>query len=153
MADIFTPDQRSAHMRSIGPTDTLPERRVRRVAHSLGLRFRLHRKDLPGTPDLTFPKYKTVVFVHGCFWHRHEGCRKCSFPKTRVDYWSRKFSENVARDSRKAMQLVDAGWHVMTIWECETGTYDRIFSKLISMRERTFAEVSGKSDSHGSKGL
>jgi DNA mismatch endonuclease (patch repair protein) len=104
--------------------------RVRRAAHAMGLRFRLHRKDLPGTPDLVFPKYKTVVFVHGCFWHRHPGCRKSSTPKSRLEYWQSKFDANVARDARAAIELRQLGWHVATIWECETKEIGDITSKL-----------------------
>ena len=100
--------------------DTSPELRVRKAAHSLGLRFRLHRKDLPGKPDLVFPRYKTAVFVHGCFWHRHENCPKASTPKSRRDFWQDKFAANISRDERVSRELRDRGWVVETIWECET---------------------------------
>lgn len=104
--------------------------RVRQAAHAMGLRFRLHRKDLPGTPDLVFPKYKTVVFVHGCFWHRHSDCCKASMPKSRLEYWQSKFDANVARDARAAAQLRELGWNVATIWECETHHSQDITSRL-----------------------
>jgi len=111
---------RSRIMRSVGRTSTKPEMIVRRSLHALGLRFRLHRKDLAGTPDIVLPKFRTVIFVHGCFWHRHEGCSKTSIPKTRVDFWTAKFLQNVARDRRNEDLLRAAGWRVIAIWECET---------------------------------
>ena len=120
MADILTPEQRSALMARIGPRDTKPELRVRRVAHALGLRYRLHRSDLPGTPDLVFPKWHVAMFVNGCFWHRHEGCPKAYSPKSRVDFWQRKFAGNVERDRRVAEELRRTGWRPVVIWECET---------------------------------
>lgn len=100
--------------------DTLPELRVRKAAHAMGLRFRLHRKDLPGCPDLIFPKRRVALFVHGCFWHRHPGCRKASTPKTRVEFWADKFKANVLRDARVSAELEKRGWKVAVIWECET---------------------------------
>ncbi len=107
-------------MSRIGPKDTKPEMVVRRLVHALGYRFRLHRRDLPGSPDLVFPRLRKVVFVHGCFWHRHPGCKKATSPKTRVDFWQRKFSMNVDRDARKEDELRKQGWDVRTVWECET---------------------------------
>lgn len=100
--------------------NTSPEFVVRRRAHALGFRFRLHRRDLPGTPDLVFPKFRKVVFVHGCFWHRHVGCKMASTPKTRAAFWQTKFDANVKRDARKEAQLRTLGWDVLVIWECET---------------------------------
>lgn len=120
MADRLTKSERSAHMRRIGKSDTLPEIAVRRVAHRLGLRFRLHRRDLPGTPDLVFPKRRTVVMVHGCFWHQHEGCRLARQPKSRLDYWLPKLARNRARDLEARTMLAALGWNVITIWECQT---------------------------------
>jgi DNA mismatch endonuclease, patch repair protein len=99
---------------------TSAEIRVRRAAHALGLRFRLHRKDLPGKPDLVFPKRKVALLVHGCFWHRHPGCPKASTPKSRTSYWLEKFSANVLRDGSNAKALERGGWSVEIIWECET---------------------------------
>lgn len=104
--------------------DTTPELRVRRAAHSVGLRFRLHRKDLPGSPDMVFPRHKVAMFVHGCFWHRHPGCTKASNPKTRAEFWQDKFRSNVTRDERVAAELEKLGWRVVTIWECETKSAD-----------------------------
>ena len=110
--------------------DTKPEMIVRRLAHRLGYRFALHRKDLPGSPDLVFPSRHKVVFVHGCFWHRHPGCRRASTPKTRRDFWDAKFTRNVERDARKERELRQAGWDVLTIWECQTRDVDRLTEAL-----------------------
>lgn len=114
----------SARMRAVGQANTGAELRVRGVLHSLGYRFRLHRKDLPGTPDIVLPKYKAVVFVHGCYWHRHTGCRKATIPKTNLGYWQAKFSANVARDQENRRQLRALGWRTFVIWECWTNQVD-----------------------------
>lgn len=106
-------------MRAVKGRDTKPEMKVRRAAHALGYRFRLYRKDLPGSPDLVFPRFKTAVFVHGCFWHGHDCPRGARAPKTNADYWRAKIARNVARDARVRGELGDLGWTVMTIWECE----------------------------------
>ena len=111
--------KRSALMARVRGQNTKPEIIVRRVAHSLGYRFRLQRRDLPGTPDLVFPKFRKVIFVHGCFWHRHSNCSKASTPKTRADFWQTKFAANRERDSRKELELSSLGWQVLVIWECE----------------------------------
>lgn len=112
--------------------NTSPEMRVRRAAHALGLRFRLHRKDLPGKPDLVFPKHRVAMFVHGCFWHRHPGCSKASTPKSRTEFWQDKFDANVARDARVQTELEALGWRVVTIWECETKSGD-LSDRLLDM--------------------
>jgi DNA mismatch endonuclease, patch repair protein len=117
--DVVSTERRSALMSGIRGRDTGPELAVRRAAHRLGFRFRLHRRDLPGTPDLIFPRLGKVLFVHGCFWHRHEGCRLAYEPKTNGEFWRRKFAGNVARDARTAAELRDRGWEVLTVWECE----------------------------------
>jgi DNA mismatch endonuclease (patch repair protein) len=104
--------------------------RVRRIAHALGLRYRLHRRDLPGKPDLTFSKHRIALFVHGCFWHRHPDCRKASDPKSREEYWQAKFSANIERDARVAEELTGLGWRVATIWECETKSPEQIATTL-----------------------
>ena len=111
---------RSRIMKSVGRADTKPEIVVRRLCHSMGYRFRLHRKDLPGTPDLVFPKLRKVVFVHGCFWHRHPNCPRATTPKTREEFWWDKFKANVQRDARSEKALRSMGWAVLVIWECET---------------------------------
>ena len=110
---------RSRNMAAIRGKDTAPELAVRRILHAMGLRFRLHRKDLPGRPDIVLPKHRTVVFVHGCFWHRHEDCRYTTTPKTRQEFWQTKFDANVERDRRNRTDLLQLGWRVIVIWECE----------------------------------
>lgn len=120
MVDRLSKERRSWLMSRVKSRDTTPELRVRRAAHSLGLRFRLHRKDLPGKPDLVFPRWRIAVFVHGCFWHQHEGCRKAAAPKTRGDYWKPKFEKNIERDKRAVGELERLGWQTLTIWQCET---------------------------------
>lgn len=105
-------------MKSVSQKDTKPEMRLRKMLHGMGLRYRLHDKRLPGSPDLVFPKHKAVIFVHGCFWHRH-GCKQTTTPATRKDFWVAKFKANVERDSKNVKELEDAGWRVMIVWECE----------------------------------
>ncbi|TKV76138.1 very short patch repair endonuclease [Rhizobium sp. AU243] len=119
MADTLTPQKRSWNMSRIRGANTGPERRLRSLLHQAGFRFRLHGRDLPGKPDIILPRYRTVVFVHGCFWHRHPGCRNATSPSTRPEFWSGKFAATVARDSRNATELTAAGWRVITVWECE----------------------------------
>ena len=126
MADIVDSRRRSENMARIRGRDTMPERAVRRIAHGLGLRFRLYRKDLPGRPDLVFPKHRLAVFVHGCFWHRHHGCRYAYTPKSRVAFWTNKFAGNIVRDQRNEEALRNLGWHVLVIWECETWDEENI---------------------------
>jgi DNA mismatch endonuclease, patch repair protein len=131
--DTLTPERRSWLMARVKMSDTSPELRVRKCAHAVGLRFRLQRRDLPGRPDLVFPKRKIVLFVHGCFWHRHAGCRKTTTPKTRAEFWQGKFDRNVERDRETAAELTRLGWKVVTVWECET--VDR--EALSGLLERT----------------
>lgn len=107
-------------MSRIRGKDTRPELLVRRVAHRLGYRFRLHREDLPGTPDLVFPRYRKLIFVHGCFWHRHDNCAKAAPSKTRVEYWKAKQDRNAARDQESIAKLLELGWSSLVIWECQT---------------------------------
>lgn len=106
-------------MSRIGPKDTQPEIMVRRLIHALGFRFRLHRKDLPGTPDIVFPKYKKIIFVHGCFWHGHAGCRRSSLPSTRKAFWTKKIGKTKSNDIKNIEKLRALGWEVLTIWQCE----------------------------------
>lgn len=129
--------RRSALMRRIRAKDTTPERAVRRAAHSLGYRFRLHRRNLPGTPDLTFPGLRKVIFVHGCFWHRHFGCPRTTTPKTRASYWHEKFEKNVERDRRNAAALRARGWEVLVIWECETFDQTELLATLCRFLDGT----------------
>jgi DNA mismatch endonuclease (patch repair protein) len=124
--------RRSKIMRAVRCTDTAPELVVRKLVHALGFRFRLYRKDLPGTPDLVLPRLKTVIFVHGCYWHRHALCDKATMPKTRVEFWRLKFDANTSRDARKNRQLRAAGWRVIVIWGCETSDSIKLSRKLRS---------------------
>lgn len=135
MTDIVDPKRRSEMMAGIRSRNTAPELAVRSIAHRMGLRFRLHRKDLPGRPDLVFPKHRLAVFVHGCFWHRHEGCRHASMPKSRTAAWAGKFAANVERDARQQTALRSLGWRVLVVWECETTN--------VAAVERRLAELIG----------
>jgi DNA mismatch endonuclease (patch repair protein) len=138
MADTLTPAQRSERMARIRSKDTKPELWVRRILHSRGFRFRLHRKDLPGRPDLVLPKYGAVVFVQGCFWHVHH-CQKGRVPGTRGDFWKAKFEGNKKRDARNTRALRAAGWRVFTIWECELAkpaTRERALERMIRKLRR-----------------
>ena len=112
-------EQRSRNMSAIKSKNTKPEIAVRKVLHSMGYRFRLHRKNLPGSPDIVLPKYKTVIFVHGCFWHRHENCKYASTPKTREEFWQNKFKVNLKRDREIQEKIKNIGWKSVVIWECE----------------------------------
>ena len=118
MSDIVDQQTRSRMMSGIRGKDTKPELALRRALHARGFRFRLHSKKVHGRPDLALPMYRAVVFVHGCFWHRHEGCRYATTPATRSEFWQAKFAANVARDSVVRGALLDEGWRVATIWEC-----------------------------------
>jgi DNA mismatch endonuclease (patch repair protein) len=122
-------------MRTIRKTNTRPEMVVRRLAHALGLRFRLHRRDMPGTPDLVLPRRRAVVMVHGCFWHQHEGCGLARKPRSRLDYWLPKLARNQARDAEARAQLEADGWRVMVIWECETKQPELVAARLRSLLE------------------
>nr|WP_314547632.1 very short patch repair endonuclease [uncultured Massilia sp.] len=116
--DIVEPKVRSRMMSAVRGKDTKPELIVRRFLHRKGFRFRLHVANLPGRPDLAFPKHKVALFVHGCFWHRHHGCRYATSPQQNAQFWSEKFDANIARDQRNVERLVEAGWRVITVWEC-----------------------------------
>jgi DNA mismatch endonuclease (patch repair protein) len=118
VADIVDKQTRSRMMRGIRGKDTKPETALRKALHAKGLRYRLHTARLPGKPDIVFPKFNPVVFVHGCFWHRHKNCHFATTPKTRTEFWSRKFDANVVRDIRNQNQLVEMGWRVAVVWEC-----------------------------------
>ncbi len=117
--DNLTVDRRSANMRQIRSKDTSPEITLRSLLHRLGYRFRIHRKDLPGKPDLVFPGRRKVVFLHGCFWHQHSGCREGRLPGTRREYWEPKLAKNQERDTAAQTELKSLGWSALTIWECE----------------------------------
>ncbi len=136
MTDIVSSSRRSELMAKIRTRDTVPELAVRRIAHRMSLRFRLQRKDLPGCPDLVFPKHRLAVFVHGCFWHRHEGCRYASTPKSHIAFWTEKFVANVVRDARQAAALRALGWRVLVIWQCETRDEAVVERKLAASIDR-----------------
>ena len=120
MTDTISEAKRSWNMSRIKGKDTNPELVVRSTLHKMGYRFRLHRKDLPGKPDIVLPKYKTVIFVHGCFWHQHKGCKFSYKPKTRKKFWEEKLNRNVERDGEAIAKLATLGWTVLVVWECET---------------------------------
>lgn len=124
------PEVRSRTMRAVRSRDTGPEMVVRRLAHGMGYRYRLHRKDLPGAPDLAFPSRRKAVFVHGCFWHWHDCPRGDRMPKSNRDYWMRKLSRNRARDAEHRERLRGMGWGVLTIWECQIGDRDALRARL-----------------------
>jgi DNA mismatch endonuclease (patch repair protein) len=122
VVDFLSPSERSERMSRIRSSNTSPEVALRRALHALGLRFRLHRKDLPGRPDIVLPRYRTAIFVHGCFWHRHDGCKIASTPKSNTEFWMEKFNRNIARDTRSREMLEAQGWRVIVVWECELGS-------------------------------
>lgn len=122
MTDFLSPKERSERMARIRGSNTRPEIALRKVLHSLGLRYRLNGADLPGKPDLVLPRHKAVVFVHGCFWHRHSDCSIATTPKSNTAFWVEKFEKNVARDNRVTALLNATGWRVFVVWECELGS-------------------------------
>ena len=126
-------EQRSRNMSAIKSKNTKPEIKVRKILHSMGYRFRLHSKDLPGSPDIVLPKYKTVIFVHGCFWHRHENCKYASTPKTRKEFWNKKFTENKKRDSEIQEKIKILDWRSVVIWECEIKNIENLRDKIIDV--------------------
>ena len=133
MTDVLTKDQRKLNMQRVKSVDTKPELMVRRALHSKGFRYKLHTKNLPGSPDLVFPKYRVVIFVHGCFWHRHK-CYKASVPLSRVNFWRKKFKENTSRDKLNIQQLSALGWRILVIWECALKGKAKIpFNLLINL--------------------
>lgn len=148
MSDIVSPATRSRMMSGIKAKNTRPEMLVRRLLHSEGYRFRLHRKDLPGTPDIVLSKFKIAIFVHGCFWHSHHGCNFAKVPVTRSEFWAKKLSANAARDKATVEKLNAIGWRVLCIWECATrgsGSIDDLMSDISSWmlgKERS-GEISG----------
>ncbi len=129
--DKISKERRSWNMSRIKSKDTKPEKVVRSLLHSLGYRFRLHVSDLPGKPDIVLPKYKTVIFVHGCYWHRHAGCKYAYTPKSNKAFWNKKFRDNVRRHEVVAKKLSDLGWSVFVIWECELETVSKLEQKIL----------------------
>jgi len=131
--DIFSEEQRSYVMSRVGSKNTKPELIVRSYLHGLGFRFKIHEKNLPGRPDIVLPKHRCVVFVNGCFWHRHKGCKRASMPSTRVDFWQAKFESNIARDQKNLCLLKKAKWKVCLVWECEIDKISRRTEKLLEL--------------------
>lgn len=130
MVDGLTTAQRSWNMSRVRSHNTKPELLVRSILHRNGYRFRLHKKELPGKPDIVLAKHHAVIFVHGCFWHRHKNCPDATVPKTRTDFWIQKFAGNVERDKRTQKALRRFGWNIIIVWECETGRQDRLANRL-----------------------
>lgn len=135
--DTLVKEERSRLMSRIGAKNTKPEILLRKYLHAKGVRFRLHRTDLPGRPDVVLPKYRAAIFVHGCFWHQHPGCKKARVPKSNVDFWEAKFARNAERDARKIRDLEALGWRVFVIWECEiesadSGVLDAVLDRILS---------------------
>lgn len=129
MADVFTKEQRSRAMSRVKNKNTKPEVHVRRMLHRMGYRFRLHRRDLPGAPDIVLPRYRSIVFVHGCFWHSHD-CPRGARPSTRAKFWNAKLDSNIERDRVNRVVLEQRGWRVLTVWECELRDPDTVHDKL-----------------------
>ena len=129
-SDVFTPQQRSAVMARVKGKNTKPELKLRRLAHAMGYRFRLHRKDLPGSPDLVFPGRRAVIFVHGCFWHGHDCPRGARQPKQNAEYWIAKIARNRSRDAAAQAALTEQGWRVGVFWECEMKNPDLLAAQL-----------------------
>ena len=117
--DIYSREKRSDIMARVKATDSTPELTVRRLLHSLGYRYRLHRNNLPGKPDIVLTKHKSVIFVNGCFWHHHKGCKKSKLPETNANFWRKKILDNMARDKRTILELGKTGWKVLVLWECQ----------------------------------
>ncbi len=137
MADGLSPEKRSWNMSRIKGKDTSIEVKVRKYLFSQGFRYRKHVTALPGKPDIVLPKYHAVVFVNGCFWHRHPGCKEAYMPKTRVEFWQKKFERNVQNDAMQRKELMDAGWRVFTVWECEVKKqFEETMSSLIEEIKR-----------------
>lgn len=143
MVDIVSSKERSKMMAGIKAKDTRPEILVRKALHAGGFRFRLHRKDLPGKPDITLPKYMTVILVHGCFWHMHKGCKRARIPSTRKDFWTSKLEANARRDEVAQSSLLAQGWRVLTIWECYLKTTSPELLQVDLARWITGSELSG----------
>jgi DNA mismatch endonuclease (patch repair protein) len=133
MADVFSKEKRSWIMSRVKSKDSLPEMIVRRSLHAKGFRYRIHVKSLPGKPDIVLPRYRTIILVHGCFWHAHEHCKKFSLPKTRTDWWRRKLDINIQNDIKNEIALQKLGWEVITVWQCQlkSDKFEATINKLI----------------------
>ena len=130
MVDVFTKEKRREIMANVKSRDTKPEKIVRSLVHRMGFRFSLHRKDLPGKPDIVLPRHGKVIFVHGCFWHGHNNCRKATIPATNTAFWAEKIAKNKVRDTKAKRQLRQAGWQVLVVWECEIVRTEKLTRKL-----------------------
>lgn len=130
MADTISPKHRSWNMSRVRSTDTKPEVKIRSMLHAKGFRFRKNVKSLPGVPDIVLPKYKTVVFVHGCFWHQHPNCVKSHIPKSNVEFWTEKLGKNVIRDKKHKKNLKKLGWKIIYVWECELKNFEKLEKNL-----------------------
>ncbi len=139
--DMLKPSERSALMARIGGRNTKPELMVRHLLHGMGYRYRLHRSDLPGRPDIVFSSRRKAIFVHGCFWHRHPGCRYAYTPKTRAAFWKRKFERNVARDSMVLGRLNEMGWEAFVVWECELEDPEAVGNRLVRFLDASRADA------------
>lgn len=128
--DTLSPRERSERMSRVRSKDTKPELAVRRLVFSMGYRYRLHRRDLPGCPDMTFMARRKVIFVHGCFWHRHEGCARTRFPKSRLGFWKTKLLANKARDVVNLQKLKSRGWRSLVVWECEVENVEKLRRRI-----------------------
>jgi DNA mismatch endonuclease (patch repair protein) len=143
MADTVTQPKRSSIMKAVGNKNTKPEMIVRRYLHAQGFRFRIHSKKLSGTPDIVLAKYKYVIYINGCFWHGHEGCKKATVPKSNTDFWLNKLKRNKERDTVHANKLIDQGWKVITIWECELSNKQQLIT-LEKLKQDLIDEFSKK---------
>ncbi len=130
MADILTVAERSERMSRIKSKNSKAEVRVRQIVHRMGFRYRLHNPTLPGKPDLVLRQHNKIIFIHGCYWHRHGKCRRLTIPESNAEFWQRKFQQNIERDQRIAKQLADLGWKVLVVWECETKDEESLKRKL-----------------------
>lgn len=130
--DHLTAEKRSWNMSRIKSKNTKPEIAVRSLLHKMGYRFRLHRKDLSGKPDIVLPKYKALIFVHSCFFHRHKNCRRATTPKSNIEYWNNKFARNVKRDKKVQKELAESGWNILIIWSCELNNMEKLKNKLVN---------------------
>lgn len=154
MSDIVSPTVRSRMMSGIRGENSLPEILVRRLLFAAGFRFRLHRRDLPGTPDIVMPGRRIAIFVHGCFWHAHQGCRYAKTPSTRTDFWTAKLRTNVDRDQRAVEKLTAMGWRVLCVWECATRdpqAFDSLQERIVEWIEgdAAYEEIGGSPASSG----
>jgi DNA mismatch endonuclease (patch repair protein) len=144
MTDIVSPEKRSAMMSSVGSKDTKPEMIVRRILHGMGYRFRVHSSTLPGTPDVVLPRHRKVVFVHGCFWHGHPGCKNAARPASNTEFWDSKLDRNISRDAAVKRELEEQGWDVFVVWECEARDKDALAASLRDFMEAKISEPANK---------